>query len=140
MWWLITIPLTCWTCAFVARPREPLPGQEIQELVYTRLLGRQQRLPVLAVIATATLLLTFLVGMPERVDRDLAVIRQAHAACRALVTGGGAGSNHICYEPQPGGGWRMEVVHADGSRHVIATIAAPLFAPTGWDDPHTANR
>jgi len=38
---LIAIPLTCWLCAFVAIPRKPLPGNEVQELVYARLLGRQ---------------------------------------------------------------------------------------------------
>lgn len=137
---LVAIPLTCWLCTLLALPGKPLPGNDVADLVYSRLLGRQQRLLTLAFIATATLLLTFIVAKPERVDQDLAVIRQAHAECRALANGGGDRTNRTCYEPQAGGGWLMKVLQRDGSGQVVGTVAAPLFAPAHWDDPHTANR
>lgn len=35
---LATIALTCWLCTLIALPRKPLPNNEVQELVYTRLL------------------------------------------------------------------------------------------------------
>ncbi|MDQ6748939.1 MAG: hypothetical protein M3010_12650 [Candidatus Dormibacteraeota bacterium] len=39
---LIAVPLTCWLCVLIALPRRPLPGCEVQDLVYTWLLGRQR--------------------------------------------------------------------------------------------------
>ena len=33
--------VSLWLAAFVAMPRQPLPHNEVQELVYARLLGRQ---------------------------------------------------------------------------------------------------
>jgi hypothetical protein len=38
------IPLTCWLCALLAHPHRSLPGNGVAEIVYRRLLGRQQRL------------------------------------------------------------------------------------------------
>lgn len=52
MYLLMLIPLTCWLCALVAIPRKPLPGDEMQELVYRRLVGRHQLLVALAVLVT----------------------------------------------------------------------------------------
>ena len=52
------IPLTCWLCALIAAPRRPRVGNEVAELVYIRLLGRQQRLVLLAAVATAVLFIT----------------------------------------------------------------------------------
>ncbi len=37
------IPLTCWACALLAAPRRPAFGNEVEELVYSRLLGRTAR-------------------------------------------------------------------------------------------------
>jgi hypothetical protein len=66
MWTLVAIPFTCWLCALVALPRRPRLGNEVEELVYTRLLGRQQRLVLLAVVASAAFLLVLLLGLPPR--------------------------------------------------------------------------
>lgn len=49
---LIAIPLTCWLCALVAIPRTPQLGEEVQELVYRRLVGRHQLLLACAVLAS----------------------------------------------------------------------------------------
>jgi hypothetical protein len=49
---LALISLTCWLCALIATPRKPLPGDEVQELVYRRLVGRHHMLVALAAAAT----------------------------------------------------------------------------------------
>lgn len=41
MFMFAAIPLMCWLCVLVAMPHKPLPNNEVQELVYARLLGRQ---------------------------------------------------------------------------------------------------
>lgn len=41
MWTLIALPVTCWVCTLLATPRRPHLGNEVEELVYARLLGRQ---------------------------------------------------------------------------------------------------
>src|ERR1700730_10940044 len=81
MWTLIAVPLTCWLCVLLAFPRKPRVGNEVEGLVYARLLGRQQRLLLLALLVTA---LTFLIGvatLPRRVDADLSTLRHLHATC-----------------------------------------------------------
>jgi hypothetical protein len=50
---MAAIAATCWACALLAVPRRPMPGNEVAELVYSRLLGRQQRLVLAASTATA---------------------------------------------------------------------------------------
>jgi hypothetical protein len=62
------VALTCWMCTLLATPRRPLAGNEVAELVYVRLLGRQQRLVLLACAATAALILTLVLGMPHRLS------------------------------------------------------------------------
>ncbi len=49
---LLFIAGTCWLCALLAIPRKPLPGNETQELVYRRLIGRHQLLVALAFAVT----------------------------------------------------------------------------------------
>jgi hypothetical protein len=71
MWSLIAIPLTCWLCALVALPRRPLPDNAVQELIYGRLLGRQQRLVLLALVATIVMLLALLATVPRHAGSDL---------------------------------------------------------------------
>lgn len=53
------IPLTCWLCALLAIPHPPQPGDEVQQLVYRRLVGRHQLLIACAVIVTLALALSF---------------------------------------------------------------------------------
>lgn len=64
----IVITLTCWLCTIIAAPRKPRLSDEVGELVYSRLLGRQQRLALLAVAATAALFFTVVLSLPQRVD------------------------------------------------------------------------
>jgi len=79
---LATIPLTCWLCAWLARPTKPFAGSEVQELVYRRLLGGQQRLIVLAVVMTGAMLLLVAL-LPHRINADMAALRSARADCAA---------------------------------------------------------
>lgn len=37
---LVIIPITCWLCALLAIPRAPRRGDEVQELIHRRLVGR----------------------------------------------------------------------------------------------------
>ena len=74
------IPLTCWLCALLALPRRPRPGNEIAELVYARLLGRQQRLLLLAVVVTAMTFLAIVVHLPSSINHDLSYSHQAYIA------------------------------------------------------------
>lgn len=50
---LAAIALAWWLCALLATPRRPVSHDEGQELVYRRLVGRQQRLVACAIVATA---------------------------------------------------------------------------------------
>lgn len=63
----VAVVVTCWLCTLLARPRQPLPGHEVQELVYTRLLGRQHRLAMLALLVTAVTFFGALVMAAQRV-------------------------------------------------------------------------
>jgi hypothetical protein len=75
------IPLTCWLCALVAIPRKARIGNEVEELVYARLLGRQQRLVLLACIVSALTVGTAIVGLPHRAVPDLAASGGGDSAC-----------------------------------------------------------
>jgi hypothetical protein len=57
---LAAIALTWWLCALLAIPRRPRAGQEMQELVYRRLVARQQWMMACAVLATAVAALVLL--------------------------------------------------------------------------------
>jgi hypothetical protein len=79
------VVVTCWLCALLATPRRPLRGNEIEELVYRRLLGRQQTVMLLAVLVTGVALLALAVTVrPNRVDADLQSVRPV---CQRLVDG-----------------------------------------------------
>lgn len=124
MWWLITIPLTCWTCALVACPRKPLPDHEVQELIYTRLVGRQQRLIVVAVVASAAAFLILVLSLPQRVDAGLREQRAARWRCDAV-----AETAVFCAE-RHGGLWLTKVRLADGTWDVLkGGPELPPFVP-----------
>jgi hypothetical protein len=65
MWNLVAIPATCWLCVLLAHPRRPLPDHEVQELVYARLLGRYQRLVLVALIVTGVGVFALLTTLPR---------------------------------------------------------------------------
>jgi len=77
----IAIPLSCWVCALVAIPRRPQRGNEVEEFVYARLLGRSQRVALLALVVTAVAFLTFVVGLPSAVVPSFGDRPSMHQVC-----------------------------------------------------------
>ncbi len=129
------IPLTCWICALLAAPRKPRIGNEVEELIYSRLLGRQELLALLALFVTAITFLVVVTHLPQQLDPDLNTVRQAREACieaqhAALDAADyGVDIRARCYALQPGGMWAERVERADGSWLLVATLTGPpLFA------------
>lgn len=106
---LVAIAITSWCCTLIAAPRRPLPGNEVQELIYARLLGRQQRIALAALVMTATVFLALLATVPARLRDET----------------GGAERLQICYDTQVrcctcsppfvDGAWSVEQVQSDGA-------------------------
>jgi hypothetical protein len=110
------IPLTCWLAAFLAVPRKPLPGNEIEELVYSRLLGRQHLLRLLALIVTMFMLLGLVISLPSRMDPTL----RTHRVCTDSPVG-----FPTCYNLQSSDTWAQEELDSDGTWHVVAIVSRP---------------
>jgi hypothetical protein len=125
--------LTCWLCVLLAIPRRSLPGNEVAESVYSRLLGRQQRLLLLALTSTVIALVGAVTTLPEQIDPDLHALRTARASCTYPLTGG-----RICPILEPGGVWVQAQVQADGSWQALPAGTANASNP--YDDPATRNR
>jgi hypothetical protein len=73
------VALTCWVCTLIASPHRPRAGNDVAELVYARLLGRQHRLALLAFGVTSALFLTLALGMPHRLSASEASMPRAAA-------------------------------------------------------------
>jgi hypothetical protein len=114
------IPLTCWLCVLLALPRKPLPGDEVQELVYSRLLGRQTRLVLLALVLTAGALVAGIATLPERADPDLATARRVRTYCDLT-----AAHRAVCDYLQADGSWLEVRRQSDGSWSMVATVFVP---------------
>ncbi len=123
------IPLTCWLCALIVRPQKPLVGNEVQEMVYARLLGRHQRLLILALIVTMIVFLTWVVTLPQRVDPDMNTVRHGHRTCDYPSVG-----FPTCYVLQRDGMWSRQELESDGTWIVVATVSSlPLTAMSDDD-------
>ncbi|MHB8644964.1 MAG: hypothetical protein ACYDAR_04145 [Thermomicrobiales bacterium] len=126
----VAIPFTCWVCALIATPRKARLGNEVEELVYTRLLGRQHRLVLVALIATAVMFFILMVtavqpaALPANlIDRNPASLSSdregAAPNCMATPISGVP----TCYALQADGTWLVVQRQADGKSHVVATVA-----------------
>jgi hypothetical protein len=113
--------VSLWLAAFVTMPRKPLPNNEVQELVYARLLGRQHRAVLLATIVTALGFFALVLSVPVR--------PAAHpngAPSRRQICFDGAAILLTCYTPQPGGMWIQEELQASGTWRVVGvSFSAP---------------
>jgi hypothetical protein len=119
MWSLIAIPITCWFCTLVAAPRRPRLGNEVEELVYARLLGRQHRLVLLALLVTAVTALAFILSLPRHADAS-----PRGAPAQRVCTQPSVGFP-TCYERQADGLWTREELQGDGTWLAVATVTAP---------------
>ena len=104
----IAIALTCWLCALVASPQKPLPGNEVQELVYSRLLARYQRVLLLALVATVAVALVLMIALAQRAGVDAESTPGADVVCTDAP-----GTVPTCYQ-RVTGGWQEERLGADG--------------------------
>jgi len=117
----IAIVLTCWCCVLIAVPRKPLPGNEVEEFVYTRLLRRHERLVLLATGVTAVALLTLVVTEAFRAnDVSAFVPEQQRRVCRD-----GSAVLLTCYVPQPSGRWRRDELQSNGTWLHVGTVVTP---------------
>lgn len=116
--WIATI-LTCWCCVLLATPRRPLPGNEVEELVYTRLLGRQHLLILVAALVTAATVVGLVVTLPQRLDSALAESRRLNQYCAAAAAG-----QPLCYRLAPDGQWSEAALQSEGEWVVVGTVLA----------------
>jgi len=120
MYLIAAIPLTCWLCALIAIPRCPRVGNEVEELVYARLLGRQQWLVLLASVLTGAALLAIILALPSHAAADPGGVAEVGQVCTDRPA-----NALICYTRQPGGGWRVQQGHADGTVTEEGIVSRP---------------
>src|SRR5690242_3048607 len=68
----VAMVATCWLCLAIVTPRKPRWGNEVEELVYTRLLGRQHLLFGVIAALTVALALVLVVTLPQRMTSVIA--------------------------------------------------------------------
>ncbi len=100
----VALPLTCWLAALIATPRRPRPGNEVEELVYARLLGRQEQLRLLAIVATGVAFFAFVLALPSHGARDAGFSEQGSHYCTPAEA-----DIPRCYTRQPDGSWPQEL-------------------------------
>jgi hypothetical protein len=115
---LAAVALACWLCALLAMPRKPRLNDEVQELVYARLLGRQQVLMLVALVATAGAFFAFVaLAQPNRVNLGFDGVRYPDAACIAGT-----------YDPGPCAATDADTIireiQDDGKPAIVATVPA----------------
>jgi len=126
----IAVALTGWLCVLVVIPRKPLPNNEVQELVYSRLLGRHQRLTMLAAGMTIVMAITFVImhtpaSLPQTNDVLLSPsATNAHQLAIVPTCTGldDSGTVPTCYTPQPGGTWLAEQKDWEGTWQRVGTV------------------
>jgi len=97
------IPLTCWLAALIAAPRRPRLGNEIEELVYSRLLGRQELLRLLAIIVTAVAFFALILTLPAHGAREAGFSQAGRHYCTPPEA-----DVPRCYTLEPDGNWVPE--------------------------------
>lgn len=81
----IAVALTCWLCTLVASPQKPLPGNEVQELVYARLLGRRERVMLLAIAMTIIAFASIVMTLPQRAGAEASRLSRSGMSCAQLL-------------------------------------------------------
>jgi hypothetical protein len=114
----IAVAFTCWLCALVASPQRPLPGNEVQELVYIRLLGRRERVMLLAMAMTVIAFASIIVTLPQRAGAETDDLVISRSSCMPLL-----GGLDPCVTAQPGTRAVREI--QDDGRSVIVSTYIP---------------
>jgi len=124
--------LTCWFCALLATPRKPRLGNEVEELVYTRLLGRQHLLVFFAAIITAASVVVLIVTLPQQNDPTLGESRRVNQYCAAA-----SANLPFCCKLAANGTWMKAARQSDGQWIVVGTERAPSMqsVPLPGDRP-----
>jgi hypothetical protein len=105
--------VSLWVATLVAMPRRPLPGNELAELVYIRLLGRHQRVALLACAVTALAAVTLLGALTRYAATDAKEMRGEHVICIDQAT-----TPTTCFR-EVVGGWQEEQLGTDGEWHLV---------------------
>jgi hypothetical protein len=114
----IAVALTCWLCALAASPQKPLPDNEIQELVYARLLGRRERVMLLAVAMTIVAFASIVATLPQRAGAETGRLTRSSTSCIQLLD-----ETDPCITVQPG--TRAVRERDDEGRAVIVSTYVP---------------
>lgn len=118
-----------WLAAFVTMPRKPLPHNEVQELVYARLLGRQHRAILLAIIVTALGFFALVFSIPVNPAVQAIDDLSTRQVCSNVNV-----SPPVCYTRQPGGAWIEETLQANGTWHTTGVSFSAPHPPGEKDD------
>jgi hypothetical protein len=120
---LVSIPLVLWLATIIACPRRPRLGNEVEELVYSRLLGRHHLLIGFAMIVTAATLLAAVLTLPRQIDPTLGKSRELDQYCASVAAGA-----PFCYRMESDGRWAQAVRLSDGQWAMSGRVPMP---PTG---------
>lgn len=128
----IAIAGSCWLCTFLAQPRKPLPGNEVEELVYSRLLGRQQTIRLLAIIMTAMTFFTFVLTLPSQLTLGRGVTQVGQLYCAHSPD-----RSSVCYTQRADGSWTPDP--AEGAGGLLTDMSTgslnPNASPASEDSP-----
>jgi hypothetical protein len=119
------IPLICWLCALIAIPRKPRFGNEVEELVYVRLLGRQHRVILLALIVTVVAFVAMVMALPHTMQPNRSAVTNTYAIC---ADADAQSSRPPCFTRRPGGTWEPD-----------ASVSVPAWDPRLVIDPRSGN-
>lgn len=117
---LTTIPIVLWFAVLLAKPRKPLPGNEVQELVYSRLLGGQRRVALLALVATMCMFVAGIAALSIRSQPSTELVSAADRVCTDL-----SAYPQTCYTQQSGGLWLVETLQSNDTWSKVATMSRP---------------
>ncbi len=120
MFAVAAVAADCWLCVLLAAPRRPLPGAEVEEAVAVYLLGRWQRLRLVAILTTLAAILAAILALPSGPIADMRAPPVAQRLCTYPPTG-----FPRCYAQQYDGTWIEEELQDGGTWIALGIVKAP---------------